>query len=102
MQTPNKTEPGSPPPPNQYYRFEIPLRVWLTWLVIIGALIALLITRQRLQPDVETISQSRFMELLDSGRIVRATVFYNPQNNLLSEIKGAYGETRGGAPTEVQ
>jgi ATP-dependent Zn protease len=41
-------------------------------------------------PPGELLNQPQFQELVDAGRIMRATISYDPQNPALNEITGLY------------
>lgn len=78
-----------------------PRRAWLVWLAVLLGIVLLVFFRGQRAPPGDTISQYRFQELVDAGRIARATVNYDPQNPALNEIVGTYYRTEGGSKTEV-
>ncbi len=78
-----------------------PRRVWLVWLAVVLGILLLVFFRGQRGPQGDMISQYRFQELVDAGRIAHASVNYDPQNPALNEIIGTYYRTEGGAKTEV-
>jgi ATP-dependent Zn protease len=95
-----KGDDGQPiPPPDSSFR--IPKRTWIVWIAIIGAIITLTLIKQRSSDPAEILSQQRFEELLNQGKIIHGTVFYDNQSPL-NEITGTYGVPRDGGTAEVR
>jgi ATP-dependent Zn protease len=80
--------------------FRIPPRTWIVWLAIFGGIISLMVLRDKLEFPTQNITQHRFEELLDEGRIVHATINYDPQR-MLTEIVGKYADNINGAKVEL-
>jgi ATP-dependent Zn protease len=78
-----------------------PRRAWIVWLAVLGAIVLLMLFKERMDSPAETISQYRFEQLVDAGQITHATVNYDPQNPALNEVVGKYYKTEGDAKTEV-
>jgi ATP-dependent Zn protease len=57
--------------------------------------------KERMEVPGETISQYQFEQLVDEGRIVDATVNYDPQNSALNEVVGKYYRAEGDSKTQV-
>jgi ATP-dependent Zn protease len=70
--------------------FRVPLRTWVVWIAIFGGTMVLVMLRDKMGPPGELLNQPQFQELVDAGRIVRATISYDPQNPALNEITGLY------------
>jgi cell division protease FtsH len=70
--------------------FKVPPRTWLVWIAIFGGIILLMLFKEKMDTPGETLSQSKFWELVDSNLIAKATVNYSPQSQALNEINGFY------------
>ncbi len=82
---------GQKKPPQGSFRF--PPTAWITWIIIIGAGVVLMLAQRRLgTPDV-TLSQYDFFQKFQSNLIVSATINFNPQTAPLTEISGTYYKT---------
>src|SRR5437016_8346778 len=75
--------------------FRVPPRTWIVWIAIFGGIILLMLFKDRMEPQGEPISQSRFQQLVESNQITQATINYSPQNPYLTEIVGKYFKTDG-------
>jgi cell division protease FtsH len=73
--------------------FKVPPRTWVVWIVIIGSIIMLVMFKNRVETQTNSLSSSAFLQKLDSNLIAQASVTYNPQSEGVSEINGAYYET---------
>ena len=71
-------------------QFHVPPRTWVVWIAIFGAIIVLMMLREKMDTSGELLNQPQLQELVDAGRIVRATISYDPQNPALNEITGLY------------
>jgi ATP-dependent Zn protease len=80
------------PPPIPSAR--IPKRTWIVWIVILVAIIALVITKQRTFDSGDVLSQQRFEQLMEQGKIVQGTVHYDNQDQL-NKITGTYEASDG-------
>src|SRR5262245_40976260 len=81
--------------------FRVPPRTWIIWIAIFGGIILLMLLRERMDSQAETLTQYQFQQLVDSNLIVQATINYNPQNPLLTEIIGKYRKGEGDAAKPV-
>src|SRR5437016_10895676 len=70
--------------------FRVPPRTWIVWIAIFGGIILLMLVKDRWEPQGELLSQFRFQQLVQSNLIASATINYNPQNPLLTDIIGKY------------
>ncbi len=70
--------------------FKVPPRTWIVWIAIFGGIILLMLFKDRMETQGETLTQYRFQQLVESNQIVEATINYNPQNPFLTEITGKY------------
>ncbi len=89
------------PPREKLKVTAVPLRTWLLWIAILGGIILLMLFREHLASQVDTITQYKFNELLDAGQILRATINYDPQNAWLNEIVGKYSQMENGMKKEI-
>ncbi len=79
--------------PRKVGEFKVPPRTWLVWIVIFGGIVLLVLFRDRMDPQSESVSQFKFQELVNSNQIFQATINYNPQSPFLTEISGKYYRT---------
>ena len=92
---------GPPPLPDPAAQtFRIPARTWITWLLIVVAIIALSILKNRMNSDVERLSQYRFETLVDQGMIAHAVIKYSNQGSL-TKVVGTYYKMQGDEKTEI-
>jgi len=92
---------GPPPLPDPAAQtFRIPARTWITWALIVGAIIALSILKNRMNSDVERLSQYRFETLVDQGMIAHAVIKYSNQGSL-TKVVGTYYKMQGDEKTEI-
>ncbi len=76
------------------------LRVWGVWLAVLFGIILLMLFKERMEVPGEILSQHQFETLVDSGRIVLATINYDNQS-LLNEITGKYLKIENDRKLEV-
>jgi ATP-dependent Zn protease len=79
---------GSDPQRQPFVR--VPRRTWVVWLVILLGILLLMLIKEKVQAPGEILTQYQFARLVDSNRIARATVVFDPQNSAVNEIVGAY------------
>jgi ATP-dependent Zn protease len=87
--------------PRESEQVRVPARVWIIWIAVLGGIILLVLFKENAAPRGERISQYQFEELVDAGRIARATIYYDPQNSALNEVAGQYYRTENNTPTAV-
>jgi len=73
--------------------FRFPPTAWITWIVILGSFIALMLVQHRLGTPDAVLSQYDFFQKFQSNMIVSATINFNPQTAPLTEISGTYYKT---------
>src|SRR5512141_1366165 len=73
--------------------FRVPPRTWIVWIAIFGGIILLMLFKDRMESQGETLTQFRFQQLVESNLIATATINYSPQNGSLTEINGKYYKT---------
>jgi len=76
--------------PKKGGEFKVPPRTWVVWIAIFGAIILLMVMRDRWESPGTLINQFRFQQLVESNQIAQATLNYNPQDPYLTEIIGKY------------
>ncbi len=74
-------------------------RAWVVWIAVFVGIILLMLFRGSRDIKAEAMSQHKFEELVDAGRIVRATISYETQS-ILNEVVGAY-QSQNDAKVEV-
>src|SRR5580700_3765856 len=69
----------------------MPPFTWVAWIVILGALIALMVVRGHLSPQTGvTLEESDFFQKFDSNQISSATITYNPTMGGAVTISGKF------------
>ena len=84
--------------PKKGGEFRVPPRTWILWIVILGAIPLLLLFKERPDTGKELLTEYQFMDLLESGKIVKGVVWADVQSLPLQEITGTYlkeGEKQG-------
>ena len=69
--------------------FRVPPKTWIVWIVIIGVILALVLFKNNMAPQVDTIKPSAFLSMVDSNLIDSAILNYSPQSPLY-DIVGKY------------
>jgi ATP-dependent Zn protease len=78
-----------------------PARAWVIWAAIFCGIILMMLFKDRMEAPGDILNQYQFEQLVDSSRIVRATINYNPQNSALNEIVGKYRKQENDRTFEV-
>jgi cell division protease FtsH len=81
--------------PKKGGEFRVPPRTWIVWIAIFGGIITLMLVKDKMEWQGESIKQFRFQQLVDSNLIAKAVINYSPQNGALTEITGEYYKTDG-------
>jgi cell division protease FtsH len=84
--------------------FRVPPKTWIVWIVIIGGILALVMFKNNMTPQVGAITPSDFLAAVDKEQIASATVNPNPQSSIY-DIIGKFKPTadgKGGAPFRVK
>ena len=71
----------------------MPPRTWLIWILIFCGIIMLMLFKERMEPQGEKLSHARFLQVVDSNLIAKATINYSAQSPFLREIVGEYYKT---------
>jgi cell division protease FtsH len=87
--------------PKKGGEFRVPPRTMVVWIAILGGITLLMLFKDRMESPGDVISQTKFMQLVDSNQIVQATIDYNPQGSYLREIKGKYRKMEHDRPVEA-
>ena len=74
-------------------------RAWVVWVAVFVGIILLMLFREGRDIKAEAMSQHKFEELVDAGRIIRATISYETQS-ILNEVVGTY-QSQNDAKVEV-
>jgi ATP-dependent Zn protease len=69
--------------------YRVPARTWIVWLMVLFGILFLVFFKSKLERG-DLLTQYEFEKLVESNRIVRAVVNYDPQNSAVNEIKGTY------------
>ena len=73
--------------------FKVPPRTYLLWIAIVLAIPLLMIFRNNSGTQAEVLTQTQFVEKVDSNLISKGTIIYDPQSAWLHEIRGKYIRT---------
>lgn len=88
--------------PRKSPEFRMQPRTWMVWIAIISGVVVLLTLKNRVDTEVQPVPQWKFLQLVESNLIVRASINYTPQSSVLAEIVGKYKTTdENGKPKEV-
>src|SRR5215475_4931690 len=79
--------------PKKGGEFRVPPRTWIVWIAIFGGIITLMLVKDKMDFQGDSLKQYRFQQLVDSNLIAEAVVNYSPQNVSLTEIAGKYYRT---------
>ena len=69
--------------------FRVPPKTWIVWIVIIGGILALVVFKNNMAPQVDAIKPSDFLAKVEANLIDTATVNPNPQSSIY-DIVGKY------------
>jgi cell division protease FtsH len=75
--------------------FRVPPKTWIVWIVIIGGILALVLFKNNMAPQVDAIRPSEFLAKVDANLIDSATVNPNPQSSIY-DIVGKYKSSTDG------
>ena len=75
--------------PGKNGEFRVPPKTWIVWIVIIGGILALVLFKNGMAPQVASISPSDFLSKVDSNQIESATINFSPQSPIY-DIIGRY------------
>lgn len=70
--------------------FRVPPRTMVVWIAILGGITLLMLFKDRMDTPGDVLKQYGFQQLVESNRIIQATINYNPQSPDLREITGRY------------
>ena len=73
--------------------FKVPPRTWVIWIAIFGGIIMLMLLKDRMETPGKILLQYEFLQKVESNSVAEATINYNPQSPLLTEIVGKYYNT---------
>ncbi|HKQ38148.1 MAG TPA: ATP-dependent zinc metalloprotease FtsH [Verrucomicrobiae bacterium] len=73
--------------------FKVPPRTYLLWIAIVLAIPLLMIFRNNSGSQAELLTQTQFIEKVESNLISKGTIIYDPQSPYLREIRGKYLKT---------
>ena len=73
--------------------FKVPPRTYLLWIAIVLAIPLLMIFRNNSGSQAEVLTQTQFIEKVESNQISKGTIIYDPQSPYLHEIRGKYIRT---------
>src|SRR5215213_4450458 len=73
--------------------FKVPPRTYLLWIAIVLAIPLLMIFRNNSGTPAEVLTQTQFIEKVESNLITKGTIIYDPQSAWLHEIRGKYIRT---------
>ncbi len=73
--------------------FRVPPKTWIVWIVIIGGILALVLFKNQMAPQVDSIKPAEFLARVNSNQIDSATLNYSPQSPLY-DIVGKYRDPK--------
>ena len=73
--------------------FRVPPKTWIVWIVIIGGILALVLFKNQMAPQVDSIKPADFLAKVNSNQIDSATLNYSPQSPLY-DIVGKYRDPK--------
>ena len=79
----------------------LPSRTWIVWVAVFGGIILLMVFKDRMELPGDILTQYPFKELVESNRIIHATINYNAQGSALNEVVGKYYKIEDGRKVEV-
>src|SRR6266478_5246566 len=79
--------------PKKGGEFRVPPRTWIVWIAIFGGIITLMLVKDKMDFQGDSLKQYSFQQLVDSNLIAEATIRYSPQNVALTEVVGKYFRT---------
>jgi len=83
-----KDDRGQKKPPGG---LNMPPFTWVAWIVILGALVALMVVKGHLSPQPgTTLEESEFFQKFDSNQVSSATITYNPTMGGAVTINGKF------------
>jgi len=91
MSDENKTNNGDNSGKNGDFR--VPPKTWIVWIVIIGGILALVLFKNQMTPQVGMIKPADFLSMVASNQIDSATLNYSPQSPLY-DIIGKYRDPK--------
>src|ERR1700722_15726239 len=84
--------------------FSMPPFTWVAWIVILGALVALMLLKGHLAPQSGTqLSEADFIEKFNSNQIVQATVTYPSVSGGAGSVTGKFYDLgKDGKPDQTK
>src|ERR1041385_8947322 len=73
--------------------FRVPPRTWIVWIAIFGGIISLMMLKEKMDSQGETLTQGQFYDKVNSTNIASAKIKYNAQSSFLDEVVGKYYAT---------
>src|SRR5688572_10432250 len=73
--------------------FKVPPRTYLLWIAIVLAIPLLMIFRNNSGSQAEVLTQTQFIDKVESNLITKGTIIYDPQSPYLHEVRGKYIRT---------
>src|SRR5687768_15961156 len=73
--------------------FKVPPRTYLLWIAIVLLIPLLMIFRNNSGSQAELLTQTQFIEKVESNQISKGMIIYDPQSPYLHEVRGKYFKT---------
>src|SRR4051812_42296714 len=80
--------------------FKMPSRNWIIWIAIICSVLLVVLLKDRMETQGELLSQNEFTHYVEADAIKSATIKFNPQSQMMTEIVGSY--LKGGKDGEKE
>ena len=88
--------------PRKGGEFRVPPRTWIIWIAILGGIIALMLAKDKVENQGQTITQYDFIKKAQANQIASAKISYSPQNPFLTDISGTYLEMESDGVTPIK
>jgi cell division protease FtsH len=79
--------------PKKGGEFRVPSRTWVVWIAILGAITILVLFRDRMEYQGQTLLPYEFQQLVESNQLAQVSLNYNPQSPGVAQITGTYIKT---------
>ena len=79
--------------------FKVPPRTYILWIAILGAIPLLMVFKNSGPSQVDRLTQTQFMLLVESNQVTKGVIIYDPQSMWIHEVQGEYKKSAGDKET---
>ena len=79
--------------------FKVPPRTYILWIAILGAIPLLMVFKNSGPSQVDRLTQTQFMQLVESNQVTKGVIIYDPQSMWIHEVQGEYKKSAGDKET---